>query len=169
MNMFKAIEIKYTWSKQDFMSASEATYNFELKHSPKRFLGWFFIGLAQFGVVGALKKDAYGLLLIATILVVYWYALRWPIRRFMIARTYRASANQNHQFVLSANKEGIKLDNTLIKWSEIKEVISLKDAFLLYYGSSFLYIPKFAFISDDEKDRFSHLAKDNVQSYKKDT
>jgi len=167
--MSKSIEINYIWSKEVFISASEATYNFELKHSPKRFLGWFFIALSQFGVVGALKKDAYALLLISTILVIYWYALRWPIRRFMIARTYEVSSNKNHVFKMIAGQNGIEVDGTLISWSEIREVISVESAFLLYYGSSFLYIPKSAFVSDDEKDSFSHLAKNSVESYKKDT
>ena len=167
--MSKPIDINYTWNKELFILASEATYNFELKHSPKRFLGWFFIALSQFGVVGALKKDAYGILLIATILVIYWYALRWPIRRWMIARTYEASSNKNHQFNMLASSDGIEVDKTMILWSDIREVISVESAFLLYYSNSFLYIPKSAFISSDEKDRFSHLAKDNAQSYKKDT
>jgi len=169
MSISKSIEINYTWSKEVFLSASEATYNFELKHSPKRFLGWFFIALAQFGVVGALKKDAYGLLLIATVLVIYWYALRWPIRRFMIAKTYESSSSKNHEFKMLANNDGIEVDKTLISWNSITEIISLENAFLLYYGSSFLFIPKSAFVSDDEKDSFSHLAKKSVQSYKRDT
>ena len=169
MSIFKPININYIWNKEVFISASEATYNFELKHSPKRFLGWFFIALVQFGVVGALKKDAYGLLLIATVLVIYWYALRWPMRRFMIAKTYEASSNKNHNFKIVADKEALHVDERKISWSEISEIISLQNAFLLYYGTSFLFIPKSAFVCDDEKDRFSHLAKNNVQSYKRDT
>ena len=169
MSISNPIRINYIWSKEVFVSASQATYEFELKHSPKRFLGWFFIALSQFGVVGALKKDAYGILLISTILVIYWYALRWPIRRWMIARTYEASSNKNHEFNMLASDDGIEVDKTMIAWSEIREVISVESAFLLYYGSSFLYIPKSAFVSADEKDKFSHLAKNSVESYKKDT
>jgi len=169
MSISKPIKINYTWTKDVYVSASQATYEFELKHSPKRFLGWFFIALSQFGVVGALKKDAYGILLISTILVIYWYALRWPIRRWMIARTYESSSNKNHEFKMLAIDDGIEVNGTMIAWSEIREVISVDSAFLLYHGTSFLYIPKSAFVDDDEKDRFSHLAKDNVESYKKDT
>jgi hypothetical protein len=169
MSIYKDIEIDYTWSKDVFLDASKATYEFELKHSPKRFLGWFFIALVQFGVVGALKKDAYGLLLIATVLVIYWYAFRWPIRRFMISKTYDASCIKNHHFKMFANTDGISVDGTLIAWSMITEIISLENSFLLYYESSFLFIPKSAFTSSDEKDRFTHLAKKSVESYKKDT
>jgi len=169
MSIFKPIKIKYTWNKDVFLLASKSTYEFELKHSPKRFLGWFFLALTQFGVVGALKKDAYGLLLISTILVIYWYALRWPIRRFIIAKTYNSSSSKNHEFNLLANEKAITVDENIITWSEITEVISVEDAFLLYYGSSFLFIPKYAFESSDEKDRFSYLAKESVKSYRRDT
>jgi len=169
MSTSKHIKIHYTWSKEVFVSASKATYEFELKHSPKRFLGWFFIALTQFGVVGALKKDAYGLLLISSILVIYWYLLRWPIRRFIISKTFESSQSKDHEFNMLANKDGIEVDNTLIQWSKITEIIALENAFLLYYGTSFLFIPKSAFSSNEEKDNFSHLAKSSVASYKKDT
>ena len=68
-----------------------------------------------------------------------------------------------------ANEKGITVDENIITWSEITEVISVEDAFLLYYGSSFLFIPKYAFESSDEKDRFSYLAKESVKSYRRDT
>jgi len=167
--MSKPIAINYTWSEDVFISASKATYEFELKHSPRRFLGWFFIGLTQFGVVGALKKDAYGLLLIASILVIYWYILRWPIRRYMIAKTFTASHHKDHKFNMLASKEGIEVDSTLIKWKAITEVILLENAFLLYHGTNFLFIPHTAFESEDEKERFVLLTQKSVDSFKKDT
>ncbi len=169
MNTSKPILINYTWSQEVFVSASQATYEFELKHSPKRFLGWFFIGLSQFGVVAALKKDAYGLLLISSILVIYWYLFRWPIRRFMITRSFASSQSKNHTFKMTATKEGIQVDSTMISWNDITEVISLDKAYLLYHGTSFLFIPKSAFANDKESDRFSNLVKNSVTSYKKDT
>jgi len=166
--MFKNIDIKYQWNKETFLLASKAMYDFDMKHSPKRFLGWMFIALTQFGVVGALKKDAFGLLIVSTFLVIYWYALRWPLRKIMLLKGFNNSSIKDKQFVMSANKDGLALDSKLITWNDLKEVISLKDGFLLYYGESFLFIPKNAFLSIDEKDRFSHLAKDNAAFYKKD-
>jgi hypothetical protein len=167
--MSKHIEIKFTWSKDLAIKASKLYYDYDMKTSSKKYIGWLFIALMQFGVVGALKKDAYGLLLIATILVIYWYAFRWPIRRFMISKTYDASSTKNHHFNMLANTDGISVDGTLIAWSKITEIISLENSFLLYYESSFLFIPKSAFTGNDEKDRFTHLAKKSVESYKKDT
>jgi len=167
--MSKRIEINYLWDKETFLEASKATYDFELNHSPKRFFGWFFIAMTQFGVVGALKKDAYALLIIATVLVIYWYSLRWPIRKYIIAKTFDAQEHKNHNFRMSAGVDGIDIDDADISWSEIKEVVSLKSGFLLFYGETFLYIPKSAFVNSDEKDLFSHLCKANVTQYRKES
>ena len=168
MNMSKSIKINYIWSKELFLEASKATYEFELRHSPKRFLGWFFIAMTQFGVVGALKKDAYGLLLISTFLVVYWYFFRWRIRKFIITKTYESSHEKDTQFSMLAKKNGLEVNGSLLTWNDITEAVSLEDGFLLYYGETFLYIPKLAFVSIEEKDLFSHLAKDNVINYRKE-
>jgi len=167
--MSKTIEISYTWDKETFLQASRATYEFELRHSPKRFFGWVFIAMTQFGVVGALKKDAYALLIIATVLVIYWYALRWPLRKFMISQTFENLENKNHKFVMSADEQGIIIDGTLLSWSELTEVVSMPNGFLVFHSGSFFYIPKSAFLDGESKDKFSHLAKDNVKSYRKES
>ena len=164
MNTFN---ISYTWNIQNFTKATKALYDFNLKHSPKRFLGWMFIALTQFGVVGALKKDVYGLLIVSTLLVIYWYVLRWPMRKIMLKRNFKNS--QEKMFEIKANNEVLQLNEIKIDWSEIVEAISLKDGFVLYYGESYLFIPKDSFSSTDEKDNFSHLLKDKITNYSKDT
>ena len=71
--MFEPIYIEYTWTKELFLKASKSAYDYELKNSPKRFLGWIFIAMAQFGVVMAMIKGAGGLLILSTIFLIYWY------------------------------------------------------------------------------------------------
>ena len=164
MNTFN---ISYMWNIENFTKATKALYDFNLKHSPKRFLGWIFIALTQFGVVGALKKDVYGLLIVSTMLVVYWYALRWPMRKIMLRKSFKNSKEQ--LFEIKASDEMLQLNKTKIAWHDIVEAISLKDGFILYYEDSYLFIPKDAFNSIDEKDSFSHLLKHNIKNYLKDT
>jgi len=166
--MSKNIEIRYTWSEELFLEASQATYEFELKHSPRRFLGWFFIAMTQFGVVLALKQQLYGLLLISTLLVIYWYTFRWSLRKYMIAKSFASSNTKEHIFTMRANQKGIVVDGTLLVWSSIKEAVSLEKGFILYYGEAFLYIPKSAFQTIDEKDSFSFLLKESVEHYSRE-
>jgi hypothetical protein len=164
MNTFN---ISYTWNIQNFTKATKALYDFNLKHSPKRFLGWIFIALTQFGVVGALKKDVYGLLIVSTLLVIYWYALRWPMRKAMLQRNFKSS--QEQLFEIKADNNSLQLNEIKIEWSDIIEAISLQDGFVLYYADSYLFIPKDAFNSTDEKDNFSYLLKNKIKNYSKDT
>lgn len=166
--MSNEIKINYKWDRETFLAASKATYDFELRHSPKRFLGWFFIAMTQFGVVGALKKDAFALLIIATILVIYWYSLRWPLRRYIINRSFESQESKNHEFLIIATDSGLTINSVLLTWDKIVEVVSIEDGFLLFYSGSSLYIPKSAFESYEEKDKFSHLAKKCVKSYKRE-
>ena len=166
--MSKNIAINYTWTKELFLEASQATYEFELKHSSRRFLGWFFIAMTQFGVVLALKQHLYGLLLISTLLVIYWYTFRWPLRRYMINKSFESSPNKEHTFKMDATQEGLIVDETLLDWKTIREAVSLEKGFLLFHSSTSLYIPKSAFSSSEEKDKFSHLLKESVEHYKRD-
>ena len=47
------INIHYLWDKELALKSAYDIYEYELKNSNKKFIGWLFIALAQFGVVGA--------------------------------------------------------------------------------------------------------------------
>ena len=166
--MSKTIHLEYVWNKETYLQASRAIYDFNMKHSPKRFLGWFFIALTQFGVVGALKKDAYGLLIIATFLVIYWYLLRWPLRRMMLLRGFMASSTKDHLFKINIDAQGLKIDTNDLQWSEILEVIAWCDGYLLYVGEDFFYFPKNAFVSAEDKELFVSYVKEHDIFYKQE-
>ena len=166
--MSKPIHISYIWDKETYLKASEIAYKYELKHSPKRFLGWIFIAMTQFGVVQTMKGGAIGLLLLSSILVIYWYYFRWQIRKKLLLKNFDTSNNANHQFKIIADDEGLNIDNVNIKWSNILEVVSFDDGFLLYYNDTFIFFPTKAFESIEEKNRFASLAKSKVQNYKKE-
>ncbi len=68
--MFK---IKFKLDKDSFVKASLFTYRYELSKSPKRFLGFIFILMSQFGVVSLLRTGQVGLLLLSSLLLIYWY------------------------------------------------------------------------------------------------
>jgi hypothetical protein len=165
--MFKPVTIQYTWDKETFLKASHVAYKYEMKHSPKRFLGWLFIVMTQFSVVAAMKKEAVGLLLISTILTIYWYFLRWPMRRAMLRKSFDSIGNANHTFKIIASEEGLMIDEQMTPWDKVLEVVSLEEGYLLYYSNTFVFFPVYAFKDLEEKNRFSTLAKEKVKYYKK--
>jgi hypothetical protein len=166
--MSKKIYLEYLWDRETFLQASKAIYDFHMRHSPKRFLGWFFIALTQFGVVGALKKDVYGLLIVSTLLVIYWYALRWPMRRSILLRGFMHSEIKDHKFRIEIDEESLKIDGSVIEWREVLELISLCDGYLLYKGDTFLFLPKKAFVSAKDREAFVEIVKSKEIFFKKE-
>ena len=162
-----SINFNYKWDKETYLKAAKVAYDYELKTSRKRYIGFFFIALTQFGVVAALKKGAIGLLLISTFLVVYWYLLRWPIRKISISKAFNKLPNANMDYSIKTDENGIKINSNLIPWSEIAEVIYLQDGFLIYAENNFFFFPATAFKTLEDKNDFAKLAKKFVKSYTK--
>jgi len=160
MNIFKPIEISYIWDKENFEKAFTKSYNHQFKNSVRRYVGWFFVALAQFGVVAALKGGSIGLLLLATILILYWYVIKkWLIHQRAI-KAYENSALKNSQIKLYISENGIKQDNALITWQEIQGLVPIEDDILLYYKEKAFYIPSNAFTSIEVKSTLKSLAKE---------
>jgi len=162
--MSEPIQLTYTWDKEAFLQASNEAYKYEMKHSPKRFLGWIFIAMTQFGVVAAFKGAPVGLLLVSTFLVVYWYFFRWQIRKYLLAKSFDKEMTYN----IFADQEKIRINENSINWDSILEVVSLEKGFLLLWDKSFFFFPKSAFKDSDERNAFAVLAKEKVKSYTKD-
>jgi len=163
--MSDPIHICYTWDKETFLKASHIAYTYELKHSPKRFLGWIFIAMTQFGVVSAMRGGAIGLLMLSSLLVIYWYYFRWQIRKVMLAKSFDTLPQANEQYHITATEEGLVMKQREITWQDILEIVSLPEGFLVYFDQSFIFFPLSAFISIEEKNRFASLARENVKHY----
>lgn len=166
-NMSKPITLTFTWNKETYMKASELAYRYELQKSNRRFLGWFFVALTQFGVVAAMKKGSIGLLLVSTLLVVYWYGLRWPLRRVLLEKSYNTIQAANHVFHIVASEHAIAIDKKSILWKDFTHIASLSDGFILYTTSEFFFFPVSSFEDIESKNTFAALAKEKVNSYER--
>jgi len=159
--------LSYTWNRETFLEASQIAYNYEMKHSPKRFLGWVFIAMTQFGVVAAMKKGAVGLLVISTFLVIYWYAFRWKVRQLLLLRQFEKSPMKDQPFHIAADESGLHLEAMTISWDQVKHIVSVEKGFLIYADETFLFFPTHAFANEDDKNSFAVMAKKQVASYTK--
>ncbi len=163
--MSRQISISYIWDKETFLKAAKSAYKHELKNSGKRYIGWLFIAMAQFGVVAAMKKGAVGLLLISSILLVYWYLLRWPLRKFIISKSFDKSPYANKKFNIKIYDDKIEINTESIKWDKISQVIFLESGFLLYTDQKSFFFPSGAFKDMEEKNKFAAMAKKRVKNY----
>jgi len=147
-------EVKFKLDKKEFIEATLFTYRYELNKSPKRFLGFIFIAMSQFGVVALLQKGQSGLLLLSSLLLIYWYFLRERIRK----KLYERSFKENQEFKLIVSRDRMDINGFKLDWSDILEAIEFKYGFILYYQNRYLYIPNSAF-NKKEREEFISILK----------
>jgi len=157
--MSKPVEIRFIWSKEAAVKASKLYYDWDMKHSSKRYIGWLFIALVQFAIVGALKHHVFGLLYLSTFLVIYWYYIRWYIRKRMIVRYYERSQTEKREVLFTLTDEGLSYEDVLIDWDHIFKAVKFDDGILLQTLKHTLFFEKDAFDSYDEMQRFLSIMK----------
>jgi len=155
--MSKEIVIRFKWSKELAIKASKHYYDWDMKNSAKRYIGWFFIALTQFAIVGALKHNAFGLLYISTFFVLYWYYGRWYLRKKMIERFYNSSniKDKDVEFIL---KDGeLFFENEKI---DILKVLKFDDGVMLQTSINPLFFAKDSFKNFDDFQTFLEVMRD---------
>jgi len=161
--MSKPIKISYFWDKENIERLFDASYKYQFNNSGRRFIGWFFVALLQYGVVVALKKNAFAILLFSTLMLAYWYYGKKIIARRRAKKSFENSEFKNKTINIDVSNEGfnIKSNEGSIYWSwdEVDEIVALGDDILLYKYPHFHYIPLNAFESIEEKNRFKKMAK----------
>jgi len=160
--MSKSIKISYIWNRENVDRLFEASYKYQFNNSAKRFIGWFFIALLQYGVVVALKKDAFAILLFSTIMLFYWYYGKKWITKKRADKSFENSPFKDKKIEMSIDKNGFTLisnNNEKWSWDEVQEVITLEDDIMLYKHPNFHYIPSNGFESIEEKSRFKSMVK----------
>jgi hypothetical protein len=157
--MSKPVEIRFTWSKEAALKGSKLYYDWDMKHSSKRYVGWFFVALVQFAIVGALKHHVFGLLYLSTFLLIYWYYIRWYIRKRMIVRYYDQSRIEEKEVLFTLTDEGLSYEDMMADWDHIFKAIKFDDGILLQTLNYTLFFEKDAFKSPKEMDRFVEMMK----------
>ena len=159
--MSKEISIRFYWSKELAIEASKKYYDYDMHHSSKRYIGWFFVALVQFAIVGALKHNAYGLLYLSTFLVAYWYYGRWYLRKIMIEKFYDKQNIDQTQAEFTLKQEGLYNGDFCICWDDIFKVIKLEEGALVQLSNSTLFFKRDAFRSSKDMQSFFTIMKNN--------
>jgi len=157
--MSKKISVDYIWNKELALQTSKLFYDYDMRHSAKRYIGWFFVALVQFGIVGALKHESYGILYISTFLVFYWYFGRWYLRKRVLVNFYKKNMPKNVKVHFDIDGKGLHKDKKLISWEEITKIIELENGILLQSLHDTLFFQNSAFGSADELQQFLAIAK----------
>jgi len=161
----KEIEISYIWDEDNFRKMFDRSYEYEYKNSPRRYIGWLFIALAQFGVVLAFKRGVYGLLFLSTILLFYWYFLKKFLLKRRAFKEFRASKLKDKEIRVIADDDGLCQDDRIVPWDRIKGAILLDKDILLYIEDRLYYIPASAYKSIEDRSYFIKLLKSKDKIY----
>ena len=162
MSMSKPIEVSYIWNKENVDKLFDTSYKYQFEHSRKRYIGWFFIALVQYGIVVALKKEVFAILLFATIVLFYWYyGKKWIAKRRAV-KSFEASPFKDKKIQMHIDETGFDLlqpSQEKWSWDEMDGVMILGEDIMLYKYPNFHYIPASGFTSLEEKSRFKSIAK----------
>jgi hypothetical protein len=160
--MSKPIKVSYIWNRENLDRLFEESYRYMFNNSSKRYIGWLFIAIMQFGVVAALKKGSFALLLFSTIVLIYWYYGKKYIAKKRAIKAFENSEFKDKKIEMSIDEDGITIlsnGNEKWKWEDIAEIVPLEDDIMIYKYPNFHYIPSNGFESLEEKSRFKSLAK----------
>ncbi len=165
MSISNTVQISYMWNKDNFQRLFDSSYRYEFEHSAKRYIGWFFIALLQFAVVGALKKDSFGLLLFSSLVLLYWYYGKKIIAKRRAKKSFEKSSFKDKMINISVSEKGFEIKSdkadTAWAWSDIDEIIVQGDDIVLYKHPYFHYIPSKGFSSIEAKNNFKVMARNN--------
>jgi hypothetical protein len=165
MNTSEKVEISYVWDRENLEKSFEKAYTHYYKNSARRYIGWLFIAMAQFGVVAALKNGSVALLLFSTLLIFYWYVVKkWLLKRRTI-QTFKNSPLRDKKIALTVTEEGIMQDGMLISWEEVDGIESLDGDIVIYSGGKNFYIPRSGFRSVEDLNRFKKMAEEKGKLY----
>ncbi len=165
MSISKPIYISYLCDREHFEKAFESSYAYHFQNSARRYIGWLFIAMAQFGVVAALKYGQIALLMLSTILLLYWYGLRKWIFKKRAMRAFENANFKERMIEIVVDQEGIREGDEILRWGEIDALIQTDKIFLLYHKGKELDIPFDGFRESEDINRFKKVAKSKGKLY----
>ena len=157
--MSESVQLHMEWSVDRAIQASKALYEYEMRHSAKRYIGWLFIAFMQFGIVALYKHQNPTLLLISSFLVAYWYYGRWYLRRSLIEKFYKKQGLKKTQITVTCSDTHLQVGNKRLSWEDILHAIDTKSALLLQTKEDTLYFPYDAFDDLDDLSKCTQLLK----------
>jgi len=167
MSESRPVRVNLVWDEATFLTGAKILYDYTLRHSWRRYLGWLFIALAQFGVVLALKQGTSGMLFLGTLLTIYWYFLRWPSRKAALKRQFARAELAGKRLKIVADDSGLKVDGSPVPWEAVGVALSTPTGYLLVIDNGFLYFPRSIFSDETQRRAFGNLLAEHTGHFEK--
>ena len=146
--------IEYIYDSEHVVDSNKEFFDYEMRHTKNRYIGWFFVALTQFAIVAALKYHSFSLLIFSTFALVYWYYLRWQIKKFFLIRGFKDSPLKDTTICVSFDKKALHVNESEISLESINKVKETEVGFLVYLVNSSLFFSKSSFIDRKVVSKF---------------
>ncbi len=157
--MSKELKLNFVWDKEVAKNSFDELYKYEFNHSAKKYIGWFFIALLQYGIVGAMLKGKVAILIFATVMLFYWYYGK----KYIAKRRFLKNIEDEKDISVVVDRNGIKFshEDLLWHWNEIEDLVDVGSGILIIKYPNHYFIPTNAFRTFEEKNNFKRLFKES--------
>ncbi len=160
---------RFRWTRDEYLAASQVNYDLRCRGWKFRAIGCVLIAMALFGGFTAYSKGTFATLFVGTVLVVYWYLLRWPLYRLQLGRRFSKHSSKDAEITWEINEDGFKGGSVdakgEISWNAVGRVVVSPRGFLVYQYPIFSWIPRHAFTLPGDADRFERLVQTKVKEF----
>jgi hypothetical protein len=164
-----SIELQYKWSKEEFLKASHAEFKRRARTVTYRLIGLGGIVLAASAILSIYEQDYSVGNLVILVLAFYWFALRWPVQRFMASRLFSKHAEKDTDLHWSIDELGFKGGGSKshgeFSWDTVTKVVKYEEGFLVYKYPVRFWFPLSAFKSPEDINWFEQIAAQKAKEY----
>jgi len=157
-----AIEIKYLWSEQVYLEASDEHTKLGAANTKDKIVTLVVGALILLSVFMMFERGFQPADSMALILAVYWFLIRGRMHRKLLLNRFQKSDQKDQQISLLIDDDGVSAktgDKTegQFGWGDITIVVRTPRGFLLYRGINYIWVPLAAFADDESCERFAAL------------
>lgn len=164
-----SIELQYKWDKEEFLKASYANFRRRARSVASRALGVMVIILAASALLFVFQRGYDPTYLIMLFLVFYWFLLRWPLQRLILARQFAKHSERDADIRWTVNEAGFKGGRLEsygeFSWDAITSIEKTKEGFLVYRYPIFHWLPISGFKSPGDINGFESMAMQKCKRY----
>ena len=147
------ISLEFPWTKERYIQAGKAVYKYEMAYSYKKYIGYAFLALMMYGLL----SNTYDLLYLGLIFSIYWHYIRPYLQTTKLKKVFTKEGLHRTNVKFLINNKGVTINDNLIPWNHIAQVIIHKDGFLLDRNEGYPFLPLDAFKSDKDAQNFITL------------
>lgn len=165
-----AIEIKYLWSEQVYLEASDEHARLGAGNTKDKMITFVVGALILISVLMMFQRGFQPADSMALVLAVYWFVIRGRLHKKLLRSRFQKSDQKDKEISLVIDDDGVsaKTDDKVegqFGWDEINKVVRTPRGFLLYRGVNYIWVPIASFANTEATERFAALSERKAELF----